>query len=61
MKSYQFFKLDKRFYKEREKVLKVQSMKKEKKRKVGLCLIKSYFVRPFKVTVNQFFFNWSFC
>ena len=48
MKSYQFFKLDKRFYKEREKVLKVQSMKKEKKRKVGLCLITSYFVRLLK-------------
>ena len=61
MKSYQFFKLYKSFYKEREKVLKVQSMRKEKKRKVGLCLITSYFVRPFKVTVNQFSFNWSFC
>ena len=38
MKSYQFFKLYKRFYKKREKTVIQQPMRK-KLRKVGLCLI----------------------
>ena len=39
MKSYQYFKICKRFDKEREKTLMQQSMRKEKLRKVGLCFI----------------------
>ena len=37
MKSYQFFTICKRLDKEREKTLAQQSMRNEKKRKVGLC------------------------
>ena len=39
MKSYQFFKIYKRFYKEREKTVMQQSMRKEKLRKVGIFFI----------------------
>ena len=39
MKSYQFLKIYKLFDKEKEKKLMQQSMRKEKQRKVGLCLI----------------------
>ena len=39
MKSYQFFKIFKRFYKKGEKTVKQQSMRKEKLRKVGHCFI----------------------
>ena len=39
MKPYQFFNIYKRFYKEREKTVIQQSMRKEKLRKVVLCLI----------------------
>ena len=61
MKSYQFFEIYKRFYKKREKTLIQQSMRKEKLRKVGFCFITGYFIKPFKMTVNHFFFNRSFC
>ena len=57
MKSYQFFKIYKRFYKKKKKKRIQQSIRKEKLRKVGIC----YFIKPFKMTVNQFFFNRSFC
>ena len=33
----------------------------EKIRKVGLCFITGYFMKPFKITINHFFFNSSFC
>ena len=39
MKSYQFLKIYKLFDKEKEKTLMQQSMRKEKQRKVRLCLI----------------------
>ena len=39
MKSYQFFKIFKRFSKKGEKTVKQQSMRKEKLRKVGHCFI----------------------
>ena len=61
MKSHQFFKINKRFDKEREKTLIQQSMRKEKLRKYGLCVITGYFIKPFKMTINHFFFNRSFC
>ena len=61
MKSHQFFKINKRFDKEREKTLIQQSMRKEKLRKYGLCFITGYFIKPFKMTMNHFFFNRSFC
>ena len=38
MKSYQFFKIRKRFDKEKEKTLTQQSLRKEILRKVGLSL-----------------------
>ena len=49
MKSYHFFKICKRFDKEREKTLMQQSMRKEKLRKV-VCFIKS-----FNMIINHFF------
>ena len=50
MKSHQFFKIFKRFYKERDKTLTQQSMRKEKLRKVGL--LTGHFIKPFKMTIN---------
>ena len=61
MKFYQFFKINKRFYKKREKTLIQQTMRKEKLRKVGLCFIIGYFIKPYKMIINNFFFNRSFC
>ena len=43
-KSYQFFKIYKRFEKKKEKMLIQQSMRKEKRRKLGLCLIYIFFI-----------------
>ena len=57
VKFYQFFKIYKRFDKEREKTLIQQSVRKEKLRKVGLCFITGYFIKPFKMTINLFFFQ----
>ena len=51
MKSQQFFKIYKRFDKEREKTLIQQSMREEKLKKVGLCFITGYFIKPFKMTI----------
>ena len=39
MKSYQVFKIYKRFYKKRGETVIQQSMRKEKLRKVGICFI----------------------
>ena len=55
MKSYQFFKICKRFDKEREKTLMQQSMRKEKLRKVGLCFITGCFIKSFNMIINHFF------
>ena len=44
MKSYYFFKICKRFGKEREKTLMQQSMRKQKLRKVGHCFITGCFI-----------------
>ena len=55
MKSYQFFKICKRFDKEREKTLMQQSIKKEKLRKVGLCFITGCFIKSFNMIINHFF------
>ena len=57
MKSYQFFKICKRFDKEREKTLMQQSMRKEKLRKVGLCFITDCFIKSFNMIINQFLFR----
>ena len=51
MKSYQFFKICKRFDKEREKTLMQQSMRKEKLRKVGLCFITDCFIKSFNMVI----------
>ena len=55
MKSYQIFKISKRFDKEREKTLMQQSMRKEKQRKVGLCFITGCFIKSFNMIINHFF------
>ena len=55
MKSYQFFKIFKRFDKEREKTLTQPPMKKEKLRKVGPCFTAGFFVKSFNMTINHFF------
>ena len=55
MKSYHFFKIWKRFDKEREKTLMLQSMRKEKLRKVGLCFITSCFVKSFNMIIIYLF------
>ena len=61
IKSYQFFKIYKRFHKEREKTPIQQSMRKEKLRKVRLCFITGCFINPFKMIINHFFnFSSSF-
>ena len=52
MKSYQFFKIYRRFNKKREKTLIQQSARKEKMEKVGICFITCYFIRPFKMAIN---------
>ena len=55
MKSYQFFKVCKRFDKERETTLMQQSMRKEKLRKVGLCFITGCFIKSFNMIISHFF------
>ena len=55
VKSYHFFKICKRFDKEREKTLMQQSMRKEKLRKVGLCFITGCFIKSFNMIINHFF------
>ena len=55
MKSFQFFKICKRFDKKREKTLIQQSMRKEKLRKAVLCSVTDYFTKPFKRIINHFF------
>ena len=55
MKSYQFFKIRKRFDKEREETLMQQSMRKETLRKVGLCFITGCFVKSFNMIINHCF------
>ena len=57
MKPFQFFKIYKRFDKEREKTLIQQSVRKEKLRKVVLkiCSITDCFIKPFKMIINHFF------
>ena len=57
MKSYQFFKICKRFDKEREKILMQQSMRKEKLRKAGLCFITGWFIKSFNMIINIFLFR----
>ena len=57
MKSYQFFKICKRFDKEREKTLMQQSMRKERLRKVGLCFITGCFMKSFNMIINNFLFR----
>ena len=52
MKSYQFFKIYRRFNKKREKTLIQQSARKEKMGNVGICFITVYFIRLFKMTIN---------
>ena len=47
MKSYQFFKIYKRFYKKREKTVIQQSMRKEKTEKSwNFFYLKGYFMKP---------------
>ena len=47
MKSYQFFKICKRFYKKREKTVIQQSMRKEKTEKSwNFFYLKGYFMKP---------------
>ena len=45
------FKNYKRSYKEREKILIQQSM-----RKLGLCFITSRLIKPFKIAINLFLY-----
>ena len=54
MKSYQFFKICKRFGKEKEKSLLQQSMRKEKLRKVRLCFITGCFIKSFNMIIIHF-------
>ena len=59
MKSCQFFKIYKRFDKEREKLFIQQLMRKEKLKKVGLCFITGRFIKLFKMIINLFFFYFA--
>ena len=56
MKSSQYFKICKRFDKEREKTSRQQSVRKEKLRKVGLCFIAGCFIKSFNMIINHFFY-----
>ena len=56
MKSCQFFKIYKRFDKEREKLFIQQLMRKEKLKNFGLCFITGRFIKLFKMIINLFFF-----
>ena len=61
MKSYQFFKIYKRFYKKREKNNHTAVNEKRKSEKNwNLFYLTGYFVKPLKMTINHFFFNRSF-
>ena len=57
MKSYQIFKIYKRFDKESENTIIEQRIRKEKLRKVELCFITVCFIKPIKVIIDQPFFN----
>ena len=57
MKSFQFFKIYKRFNEERKKIIMQQSMRKEKLRKVGLCFITGCFIKSFNMMINHFLFH----
>ena len=59
IKSYQFFQILQRFYKEREKTLIEQSMKIEELRKIGLRFITGCYKAL--QNDNHFFFKRSFC
>ena len=56
MKSYQFFKMYKPFYKKREKAVIQQSM-----RKVGFFSFNRLFYEALEMAINHFFFSRSFC
>ena len=56
MKSYQFFKIYKRFAKGKRKTLIQQSVRRENLRKVGLCFITGCFIKPFKIIITDFFY-----
>ena len=47
MRSYQLFRIYKRFYKEREKTLLKQSIRIDKLERAGLCLTTDCFIKPF--------------
>ena len=51
IKSYQFFKICKRFDKEKEKTLTQQSMRKETLKKFGLCFIAVSFINSFNMMI----------
>ena len=59
MKSHQLFKIYKRFYKKREKIVMQQSIRKEKLRKI--FLFNRFFYEVLEKAINHFFFNRSFC
>ena len=64
MKSYQFFKTCKRLDKESEKVPMQQLMRKEKMRKIGVCLcfIKSFYILQLDIFfVSQAYSQLDFC
>ena len=46
MKSYQFFRINEHFHKEREKTFIQQSVRIEKLGKVGICFITGCFMKP---------------
>ena len=48
------FKNYKRSYKEREKILIQQSL-----RKLGLCFMTSRLIKPFKIAINFFYINFT--
>ena len=56
IKSCQFFRFYKRFYKEREKALIHLTLNEDKKMgKGGLYFVTDCFTNPFKVIINHFY------
>ena len=62
MKSCQFFKIYKRFYKKREKNNHTTVIEKRKtEKRWNLFYLTGYFTKPLKMAINHFFFNRPFC
>ena len=61
VKSYQFFKIYKRFYKKEKNSHTAVNEQRKNERSCTLFYLTGYFMKPLKIVLNHFFFNRSFC